>query len=769
MSELSFSISHYLALAIFALTSYLFGRRVLLKLKFSSIWEEISFSMALGMGIIAYIVFFLGLLKILYSSVIFLVIIVGALACYPVWTAWLHSLATFWKTLRTSKYQSVFLIVTISVVILIILLPVLLLPLYPTIGFDATMYHLPYAKIYLHNHQIALTPYLRYPVSPQINEMLFTLMLNYDDISALLTQFLMMLLVAVALYAWGRRAFSSQVGLWAAAIWLANPLVIWLGVTGYIDIGLTLFVTLGAYAFFNWVFSKERYWLVIAGIFTGLAMGSKYSAIFFLGAFVLGALYISIRERRWSYPLVFGIIAICVAAPWYLRNTYHTGNPVFPFFGQVFGYGLWSPDDLQSQLREMMFHGTGKTLSSFLSLPWNLTFNPEVFNAEAPLSPIYFVALPILLLFGFRSIYLRAFLFLTLAYTLFWFFSAQVVRYLVPILPILSLATAESLGRFLLRLPFFRKWTTQAPITALVFVLLISPGWFYAADTVRHQGPVPVTQEQRDEYLAMYLPPYSTYKFLNELKGHDYRLYALYNESMAYFADGIFMGDHFGPARYSRILSKLTDDQVLYRELRTMGADYFLYANWDGMADLPKDMFFYSDSSHFKLIYSRPYVSLFELAEKPVQRTIGPELLQNPGFEEIEGLQPSNWSHSGRPVIDASGQQSYSGLVAVGVVDDNPLYQSVPVKPGVHYVLNYRARAVEQKQRVRIQVDFVDAEGKLLSTDLVILEVASTWKHYEMTLTVPEKARLAMIYASPHDRGSAWFDDFSFKEITYKN
>lgn len=769
MRELIFGLSHYLALTILALTSYLYGRRVLLKLKFSSIWEEISFSIALGMGIIAYIVLLLGLLKILFLSVLCLVSLVGVLGCYPVWMRWFHSLTAFWEAFRTLKNRSLIVMVVVALVTFVILPPIFLLPLYPPTGFDATMYHLPYAKIYLHNHQIVLTPYLRYPVFPQVNEMLFTLMLNYDDISALLTQFLMMLLVAITLYAWGLRAFSSRVGLWAAAIWLANPLVIWLGVEGYIDVGLTLFVTLGAYAFFNWVFNKERYWLVIAGVFTGLAMGSKYSAMFFLGAFVLGALYISIRERRWTYPLVFGIIAICVAAPWYLRNIYYTGNPVFPFFGQIFGYILWSPDDLEHQLRELMSNGTGKSLSSFISLPWNLTFNSTLFNAPAPLSPIYFFTLPFLLLFGFRNFYLRTILILAFAYTLFWFFGFQEIRYLVPILPLLSLATAECLRRFLLWLPFLRKWSTQAPITALVLVLLISPGWYYAVDKVRHQGLVPVTQEQRDVYLAMYLPAYSTYKFLNKLKGHDYKVYALYNENMAYFADGIFMGDSFGPGRYSRILSKLTDGQALYRELRAMGADYFLYANWEGRVDLPQDMFLYSPLSHFKLIYSRADVSLFELTEQPVQRTIGPELLQNPSFEEIEGLQPSNWGHAGNPVIDASGQQSYSGLVAVGVVDDNPLYQSVPVKPVGHYVLNYRARAVEQKQRVRIQVNWADGNMKHLGTDLVVLEIGPAWKHYEITLTAPEQAGFAMIYASPHERGSAWFDDFSFKQIKYKN
>ena len=62
-----------------------------------------------------------------------------------------------------------------------------------------------------------------------------------------------------------------------------------------------------------------------------------------------------------------------------------------------------------------------------------------------------------------------------------------------------------------------------------------------------------------------------------------------------------------------------------------------------------------------------------------------------------------------------------------------------------------------------------DAEGRFLSVDLEVVEVGPTWKHYEMTVTVPEQAGYAFIYASSHERGSAWFDDFSFTEVSYDN
>src|SRR5262249_19145906 len=132
-------------------------------------------------------------------------------------------------------------------------IPILSLPLFPPTQWDATSYHLAAAKIFARSHAVVFTPYLRYPTFPQTNEMLFTLMLLlYDDISAQLVEFLLMLLVAIGLFAWGRRKFSSRAGLWGAVLWLANPLVIWLGSTAYVDIGLAAFTFFGVYAFFNW-------------------------------------------------------------------------------------------------------------------------------------------------------------------------------------------------------------------------------------------------------------------------------------------------------------------------------------------------------------------------------------------------------------------------------------------------------------------------------------------------------------------------------------
>ncbi|MGB9661866.1 MAG: ArnT family glycosyltransferase [Moorellaceae bacterium] len=767
---IGFVLLHYMVIIGLGFISYLLGRELLMKVRFASIWEEIVFSTSLGLGCIGYLVLSLGILGMLNgSNLLFIFLILAAVSVFysPIRTFWLYKLAAILKRVRMFRKSSVRYLIFIFISV-IVLLPIMLMPLYPPITWDSIMYHLAAAKIYVQEHHIKLTPYLRFPVFPRLNEMLFTLMLSImDDIAAQLVQFLMMVLVAGALYSWGCRMFSSKTGLWAAALWLGNPLVLWLGSSAYIDIGLTLFVTLTVYSFWNWLYSKEWLWLILAGVFVGFAAGSKYSALVFIALLGIIVFYISIRERRYLAPWVFITIATAIAAPWYLRNFYYTGNPVFPFFSTLFGYNyLYSSEDLKLLLYDLQHaRGIGRSFTALLTLPWHLAFNQDAFIMEAPLSQTYFFAIPILLVFSIFSTKIRGMLALVLAYLLFWFLSAQIVRYLVPVLPLLSLLTATVVERFLLWLPLLRRWSGHAVITGIIAILLVLPGWLYATHKVLEQGPVPVTQDQRDIYLARHLLSYPAYKFLNDLKGRNYTLYALYDENMAYFADGQFMGDWFGPARYSRIATKLGDSQGLYEELKTLGANYFLINKQRGKVELPDDGFF---QSHFKLIYARAYVLLFELSEKPLKRKLGLELLKNSGFENLEGRQLNSWQHVGKPVIDTSGLRSHSGFVAVrSEGTENVFYQAVPVKPQGLYLLSYYARADRQGQIARLQVNWSNEQGRFLKTDIELVDIGADWKQYEMAVTAPPQAAWATVYVSPHEQSSVWFDDFSFVEVTY--
>jgi len=760
MALLRFVVAHYSFLILLAFVSYLIGYRLTQRIPYDSIWEEVSISTSLGLGIIGYLVFVLGILGLLYRSVLLLTIGACVVASYPVPVLVGRRI---WPKLKGASLAAYALVATGCITLFV---PILVLPLFPPIQFDSTFYFLASAKIYAQRHGLVFTPYLRFPVLTQLNEMFFTLaLILYDDIAAQLIQFLMLLLLLLALVGFGRRAFSRQVGWWSAALLLANPLVLWSGVVAYVDISLMFFSTLAAYTFWNWFHSRERHWLLLAGAFCGFAASTKYPGLFFPLLFGLVTIYVAIRERKYSIPVVFAAAAFVVGGPWYIRNIYYTRNPVFPFLGKIFGYNWWTPEDLQGLLVDMQMHGVGRSLKSLLLLPWSLAFNQDVFFSQLiHLSKLPFLALPLMVVFVIKDVRVRKIAGLVLAFTLFWFFSSQILRYLLPMIPALSVATAASLDMLLGWSRFTRGWRAKWPVIVVLSVLFISEGWLYSVYSWQENGPVPVTRRQRDSYLTHKLPSYPAYKLMNSLSGRNYTLYAIYDENMAYFVDGSYKGDYFGPARYAPVLAKLADGEALYRELKSLGADYFLVNNQRFKITLPQDNFF---KENFKLIYPQGSILLFDLGKGALPLSEGHQLLLNPGFENLTEGWPSGWMRAGNPLIDTSGQYSHSGSSAVRCSGaENVFFQVVEVKPGTTYQLSFKARSVDGRQQpARVQVNWSDRAGQFLSTDLQVINVGKSWYPYGAVITAPPQSASAVIYAACHEQGSVWMDDFSFSEF----
>lgn len=613
MAYLGFAGVHYSMLALWSFVGFLVGRQVTRSFSYQSRCEAISCSTALGFGVQAYLVFGLGLCGWLYPSVVWAVLIAELIGCLLVWAVLPIRRPDAEDTGRAQTKTDVGRLSVLSLAVVVASAPWWLLPLYPPTQWDATSYHLAVAKIYTQSHAVIVTPFLRFAVFPQLNEMLFALaLLISDDIAAQLTQWAMMVLVAIMLYVWGRRISSPRVGLWASALWLGSPLVVRLGTSAHIDVGLTLFITVGAYALFQWRSTRRGQWLVLAAVFIGLAASTKYSGALFLLTFGVMVALQGVGRQRWAFLAIFGCIAIGLAAPWYLRNAFHTGNPVFPFLPQAFGYSQWSPDDMQGQLHEMRSYGLDRTPISFLSLWWALAFRQSLFHADAAISPVIFLAFPFVMGSPVARQAVGWIWWLSLGYLCCWFAFAQVLRYLLPLVALLSLAAAVAIDDLIRRLPMAHRWMSARFMTAAGAVCLIAPGWLDAAQLVQRQGPVPIRHAQRQAYLAAHLMTYPAYALLNDLRGTGYRVYALFDESMAYFADGVFMGDYFGPARYRPILDAGHDGEALYRQLTALGADYFLVRDHrDGWRiDPPDDAAFHR---HFTRIGSWGRVSLFQL------------------------------------------------------------------------------------------------------------------------------------------------------------
>lgn len=577
---LAFVAFHLLALLLLTATAWVAGRLVLRRWVGTDGLERFAVTSALGLVLLAHLAFALGAAGLLSRGPLIAVLVsLGALGW---WEIDLSGRVRLWAGLGLA------------------IAPVFVLALYPPTGFDETMYHLPYARAFVRTASIPFLPELRNPVFPQLDELLSAgMMLLADDVATHLIPLLATLLTAALLVAWGRRVFSPGAGWLAAGLFLGNPIVVHLATSGYVEAVLNLFVAAALYSLERWR-EGDRRWLALAAAFAASAAGVKYLGLFFVAAVFAAALPTGvrrIRECRMRDFAVACLVCLAVLAPTYGRILAYTGNPLFPFYPEVFGPNLWAPESVAGRSLEAR-------AAAYVRFPWDVLLDRDAVGGQPPYSPVYLLAAPLLAFGFFRDPRVRRLLWMSLAYSLLFFILPPDSRYTTAVLPPLSLALAGSVSSWRPPTPRTPRWVM--PVLALLAFL---PGWAYGVYRIQREGPLPVTVPERHLYLARKLPAYGALAHLNRLRGQDYTVYGLYTESMVYHSEGVLLGDWNGPARYSGVVSAMADPQAFHRRLRELGVDYLLLVRERGVR-LPKGPEW---SRLFRRIYSDPRADVYEL------------------------------------------------------------------------------------------------------------------------------------------------------------
>ncbi len=585
----SFVGAHLLILLVLGATAWVAGRVALSRFRLDDGAEQLAVPVALGLAVLGLVLPGLGLLGLLARGPLLVLLAVIHLVGLGAW----REEARRTKELLADPRRR-----WAAVGLIAVAAPFFVLALYPPVAFDETLYHLPHVREIARTGGLPFLPSVRYPVFPQLGEVLMAgvMVLTGRDVAVHLVQWLATGAAAALLISWGRRISTPAAGWLAAALFLGYPIVIHLAATGYIDAELTLFVTAGLYSLDRWREEGRGGWLALAAVFAGSAAGTKYLGLFFVAAFAVELAVAAPREGRLRSLLRFAVIALVVLGPWYVRILFYTGNPVFLYLPRLFGGSAWASNQFLSD-------GLAGRLADLTRLPWNVLFHREEIGWQPPFSPAFLLGLPLVVIGAWRDRRLRRLAVLALVYVLATLALPRDVRYLAAILPALSLVIAvELMG--------WGRGGRGASVAALCLLCLL-PSWAWAGYRLAVQGPPPVTASQREQYLARALPVWPALRFLNRTRGSGYTVYALHAENMIYFADGRFLGDWYGPARYDRVIPLLPDPDALWRELRRLGADHLLVVEGKGV-HLPEDAPAFR--RRFHPVYSDGMSEVFALA-----------------------------------------------------------------------------------------------------------------------------------------------------------
>jgi hypothetical protein len=574
--------AHLLALAVLAVTAYVAGRLVLRRWIETGGLERVAVSSAFGLTLLAHLGFVLGSFGLLSRGPLIAGLAVVHLAGLPVWREMLGEIRGRWS--RRLLLPGLGLVLAAA--------PLFVLALYPPAGFDETMYHLPFARAFVRTGAMPFLPELRIPVFPQLDELLSAeMMLLAGDVATHLIRLLATLVTAVLLVAWGRRDFSSKAGWLAAGLFLGNPILVHLAGSGYVEPEMNLFVAAALYSLDRWR-QGARSWLALAAVFAASAAGVKYLGLFFVAAVLAAALPTACRRHRMRNWIAAAALCLAVLAPTYGRILAYTGNPLFPFYPNLFGPSPWAPDPAGRPIVERV--------EAYVSFPADVLLDRDEVGRQPPYSPAYLFGLPLLALGALRDRRVRWLLGMPLAYSFVFILLPPDSRYMTALLPSLSLALAGALSRWRMR-----DWALPA-----LAVLAFLPGWAYGAYRLGREGPLPVTVPERRAYLAAKLPAYAALDHLNRLHGRSYSVYGLYAENMVYHAEGTLLGDWSGPARFSGAEAVMTDPEGLHRHLRRLGAGYLLVERGRGVR-LPKGPEW---DRRFRRIYADSGADVYELS-----------------------------------------------------------------------------------------------------------------------------------------------------------
>ena len=402
----------------------------------------------------------------------------------------------------------------------------------PATTADEISYHLYLPKVFLMRHAVFYWPYHVNSGFPQLVELLYSFGVSLSSIVAIKgVHFLFGILTSMCLYSFSKLLFKEIQGWQASLLFLTVPVVNHQIAIANNDLPLAAFILSSYVALFHWIQSKERRWLVLAGVLSGFAMGVKYLAIFSLAIQGILVVIDSCLARRrvpeilWDCA-TFGFSILATSGIWYLRSYLATGNPVYPYLTNLFrGKGLEAPLQLEGK-------GFGKGLAALALLPWRATFYPLAFGGTSnQWGPLFLGFIPWVLVVRRNEKTWSYVLGITTLTFILWFYTKQNLRFLLPALPFCCLIVAV----VLLSLRQEGKWV--AFVSKLFFSGFILLHLGIAVFQLRDVYRVALGFENSREYLIRTVPGYVVSEFLNETRPGK-KLKVLSQEHRAYYFDG---------------------------------------------------------------------------------------------------------------------------------------------------------------------------------------------------------------------------------------
>lgn len=416
-----------------SIVTWSLGWRIRLWLNIALADSWIRFAIDFGLGICALNFFWIGTgFERIWFKPVWVVVGTGLflLSLWDFWTVLRMSSGKGFKVLFPKEFSYFFLLL----IGLFYLGFSFLQNLAPETFYDSMVYHLAVPQYWLLNHGLRDFPTNFFSNYPFGGEAFFLNGLVFQGTEAAkMLHAVSFGVCALLAGGWAREITGEKAGWLTLGLALTLPLFAVNTWTSEVEGILSLAVVLFLYSFYR--FAQEpgkARWGYLAGLFLGLALSIKYTAVLPAGiGFLVLVLQKSqaFRKEKWGGwgAIVLGVLLLL--GPWLLKNLAYTGNPFFPYLMEHFA-GRHLPLGGYEKLLEEQHARVTTTWTDWLLLPWTLSMaNPDSYNFCGPLA---LALAPFLFLFRLRHPALR---FLALVVPLFLvagFGFTHILRFVLP-------------------------------------------------------------------------------------------------------------------------------------------------------------------------------------------------------------------------------------------------------------------------------------------------------------------------------------------------
>ncbi|RPJ47916.1 MAG: hypothetical protein EHM19_02520 [Candidatus Latescibacterota bacterium] len=442
----------------------------------------------------------------------------------------------------------------------------------PLTSNDSIVYHMTLARSYAESGRLDAAPALVYARMPHGSDILLAGAYLVGGEGAARGLHLIWALAAAALAgALAREAFGRGAGLGAAALFLTTPLVLDPRTIGNADLPAAIFFASSFLLLQRSARDGGRGELAAGALLAGGMLAVKLSAY---AAYPL-LVFASIaplpgrpRPGRAGRALLFLFVSHLPLLPWLAKAWVETGNPIFPLFPSVLGGREWDAvlgDRLVAWQRSM---GMGRGALPTLMLPWNAILRGAQGYPffDGVLSPALLLWTPWAWARGGRAA--RTALLLALAGIYVWGIGPQQLRFLLPVVLLLSSVTGA----------FWRSekgafGRVQGTLFALIAAGLLAP---LLAETARDAWPVAIGKEARESYLSRKVQSYEAFRETAARVPEGEKVLLVWENRVYYFPRPFAADSFFEASEAARRAETAADEEDLVRRWKREGIGWLL-------------------------------------------------------------------------------------------------------------------------------------------------------------------------------------------------